>query len=249
MKNSTTQKAPETLGPEYALFLANRKRRADAERRAGVLRRKIEETKDAEERAMLDVPSSEEVRQQSEDLAAAIALGQATAAEEKARREELEKSEARIGKAIANQRALRETRAGLERMLALTQAEIETLSDEGRALLEQALRDEAERIGSEYFECAKKTKAAFVRLAAINRLLPEVTGNHRVSRIAASDVAQMFCLPAFRLKIFDGKVRPNNYRLDNFSDSDSDYAYDISHYVQAEADERRLLLLNSGLGS
>lgn len=174
MSGMNTRQNPETRDAKFGPYLRSQKSLIAAHARAAELSAKIAAAEKEASRALEGVPTEDEVRQQGEDFAAAVALGAVTPAEAEKRRREIERLEASIAKALAASRAAAQARAGLQRMLANTHKESEELEDQARGQLAQALRAEANEIGAEYILAGAALQSSYMRLRALDELLQEV---------------------------------------------------------------------------
>jgi hypothetical protein len=194
---AASKQAQGELRAAFLSYLRNRQELEAARKTVEDLQLKIADCEVEERQAIEGIPTSEAVAQQAEDLAAAVALGQAAPAEAAKRRAGLEKQEAALAKSLAAARAAKQTRAGLDRVLQKTRATIQELETKGRDLLCEALRERAKACWSAYVEHGRATREAFLTLAALDGLL--VTAGGYKAGIVNRYALQQFCIVAFRL--------------------------------------------------
>jgi len=167
----------------------------------------------ADEREKIDRASagvrdtSSELRQQRDELAAAVALDERQQAELDALDAEIAQAERDYAAALEQSvKAADHPRAalqGLEQRLTKTQARLADLQSYFPELAADLVRDEAEHLGKEYVRQAEKLVDTFKRLTVLGALERSLRG-HQYNTTMGHGWGEMY-IPAFKVKACEEK--------------------------------------------
>ncbi|MGV3629149.1 MAG: hypothetical protein ACO1PN_15840 [Betaproteobacteria bacterium] len=201
-------KKTEELNPMLAPYLNNQSELSKARKHVAAIQSEIDKAANVGAAAVEGIPSAQTLDNELDDIEAALAMGQITEAEAKARRDSVNGGPRNaIADAELKATKAKRTRAGLERLLADAQAKVLALEVRERELFTEVMIAEAETSGEQYVKAAQEMIKHFLRLEYLAQLLKNSELGY-ARNIGTSYVRELF-LPTFNVKALEGHYHQN----------------------------------------